>query len=261
MLSNIKPQLRVPVRFGDLLAGDPNRARGVFVVKKCGLILDVRNVDEDDYLVNLNSLFQHHSCRIQIVGRRIALHTSVEKLILRKVGCDPANEAVAPGSHALRSRIAQHEDARMKSGKWNVSNRLVAKAKIVGIELVRIPEPWTDTRAIRLEREMTHRIACKAKSLRITGHGAVQDRRAVQPVKRQKSGHAERQRQQKQLEPDTALPTLLTNNRIHLVRARLYRAQRHSSRRNDYRTHLFTPDPHLSNSIADLQRIMDIGER
>src|SRR5271165_465540 len=223
MLANIKPQLRVRTRLGPLLISNSNRARGIFVMKERCLILDVGNIDEDDDLIYLNSLLENHSRRIEVVGRRITFHTSVEKLVLREVGRDPANEAVAPRGHALRSGIAKDENARMKHGERNVSDGLVPKAKIVGVELVRIPEPGTDARAIRLEREMPHLIARKAKPLRIAGHSAVQDGCAIHPIKGEKPGHAQRQRQQKQLELDAA-PTFLADNRIHLPRARLNRA-------------------------------------
>src|SRR5271165_3311550 len=190
VIADTEPQLRVPVRLRVFLVRYFYGARSVFVVEESGLILDIGKIDEDDHFVNVNSLVEDHPCGIEIVGWGIALHASVEKFILRKISGNAADEAVAPGGHALRSRIAEYEDPGPKIGARDFSDLLVSKAETVGIKLVRIPEPGTDAGTVGLEGEMTHGITREAEPMGIAGHGAAQDRRAVKPGEGEKQDRA-----------------------------------------------------------------------
>src|SRR5271157_2439908 len=63
---------RVPGHGQASLTRPGHSAGGVNVPVEGGLILDIGDVDEDDDLVNFNSLSQHHTCGIEVVGGRVA---------------------------------------------------------------------------------------------------------------------------------------------------------------------------------------------
>src|SRR5271166_3411052 len=113
------------------------------MVEGC-LVLNICDAGEYDDLVDFHSLSEYHSSRIEIVGGRVAAYASVEEVVLRKVGRDPADIAVAPRERAFCEGIAQHQDAGTSIGKRNLPDLLVAKAEAIGEELIRILTPVLD---------------------------------------------------------------------------------------------------------------------
>ena len=101
---------------------------------------------------------EHHPRHIEVIGGRVAGHASIEEIVLREVGRNSADIAVAPRQLALGEGIAQHENSRPAIGQGNLPDLLVAKAETVGEELIRIAAPVVDEGAIGLEGVMAHRV-------------------------------------------------------------------------------------------------------
>src|ERR1039458_240288 len=135
-------------------------------MKKCRLILRIGEVDEYNRFVKVDAVGDQLSRSIEIVGRRVTLHTAIENFVLQKLCCHPSDKAVLPGGHSLRGRVAQDEDPRSGAGGRHISDALVAKAQTIRVELVRVSQPRTDTRAVRLKGEAAHGVAGKTKTVR-----------------------------------------------------------------------------------------------
>src|SRR5271157_1773781 len=106
-LIDLQAEIGVAARFGELLFGYAYCSGCVDVMKESGFVLDIRDVDEDDHFVDLNSLVKHDSCRVEIVGWGVSLDCPIEKVVLRKAGRDATNVALVPRNHSLRGGVAQ----------------------------------------------------------------------------------------------------------------------------------------------------------
>src|SRR5271157_1267532 len=129
VLTDLQAEVGVATRFRDLLLGYAYGSGCVDVMKEGGFVLDIRDVDEDDDLVYLNPFVEDESCGVEIVGWGVSLNRSIEKVVLRKAGCDAANVALVPCNHSLGGGIAQNQNAGTLIGQRHRPDRFIAKAQ------------------------------------------------------------------------------------------------------------------------------------
>src|SRR5664280_679988 len=185
-------------------------------MKKSSLILRIGDVDEHNRRVKFDAVIDQLSRGVEIVGRRVTLDTAIEKLVLREVGRNSSDKAVLPGGHSLRGGVAQDEDPRPGTGGRHISDALIAKAETVRVELVRVSQPRTDTRAVGLEGETAHRVTRKTKTVRTARNGRPQNRRGIEIIEGDECSRADDERRQEQEDLHLALPTRVLRKRVHL---------------------------------------------
>src|ERR1019366_6360192 len=163
-------------------------------MKKCRFILRVGEVDEYNRFVKVDAVVDQLSRGVEVVGGRVTLDTAIKKFVLRKLGRHSSDKAVLPSGHSLGGRVAQNEDPRPGAGGRYISDALVAKTQAIRVELVRVSQPRTDTRAVRLKGESTNRIAGKTKTVRPPGDGRPQNCRGVEIIESDECGRADNER-------------------------------------------------------------------